>query len=79
MLSCKDLSERATTYIEDDCNLAEKISIWVHLVICVHCRRYFRQLNLGIQTLRLMTHIKEPTQEEIEQIVNRLKSMQNLA
>lgn len=79
MLNCKDLSDTATTYIEGECSLAEKISIWVHMAICVHCRRYLRQLNLGIQTLRLMTHIKEPTQEEIEQIVNRIKSMQNLA
>lgn len=74
MLSCKQLNERATPYLEGDYNFVQKMSFWMHLAMCVHCRRYIRQLKLAIYTVQLMSRFREPSEAEIEALVTRFRS-----
>lgn len=73
MLNCKQLNEGATRFLENEYGFFEKVSFWMHLVICVHCRRYIKQLKLAVETVRLMSRFSEPSAEEIDTLVSRLK------
>jgi len=55
MLSCKQLNEQASRYLDGELGLPQKLAFWMHLSICVHCRRYLRQFKLTIATLKNIT------------------------
>lgn len=45
MLTCKDVSERCTDYLERDLSWGERIQYWMHLAMCAMCRRYVAQMR----------------------------------
>jgi hypothetical protein len=46
MLSCKDLAHKhASDYVDGQLGWNKKFSVWFHLLICVHCRRFVIQLR----------------------------------
>ena len=51
MMSCKQVCDNATEYLETPTSLAERWSLWSHLVVCRHCRRFLRQFNLMVQSI----------------------------
>jgi predicted anti-sigma-YlaC factor YlaD len=52
MLSCKELTELATDYLEKDFPWRERLRVQVHLSMCRHCRRYLDQMRKVIALLR---------------------------
>jgi predicted anti-sigma-YlaC factor YlaD len=52
MLSCKELTEVATDYLEQDLPWGERLRVQLHLWMCRHCRRYVNQLRKVIALLR---------------------------
>lgn len=54
MLTCRQMSERASDIVDGHASWRERLSARLHVVMCVHCRRYFRQLRLVIATLHKM-------------------------
>ena len=54
MLSCKDITEKASAYLDKDLSWSQRLAVRLHLVMCLHCRRYLYQLRTTIQTLGLM-------------------------
>lgn len=44
MLTCKQLSERATDYLENAVTTRQRLSIGMHLLLCKHCRAYVDQM-----------------------------------
>ncbi len=58
MLSCKELTEIATDYLEQDLPWRKRLSVRVHLWMCRHCRRYLDQMRTVIELLRRLP--KEP-------------------
>jgi len=52
MLSCKELTELATDYLEKDLPWRERLRVQVHLSMCRHCRRYLDQMRKVIALLR---------------------------
>jgi len=51
MLSCKQLTELVTDYLEGKMSLGERLRFQMHLGMCKHCRAYLRQMKLTIETL----------------------------
>jgi predicted anti-sigma-YlaC factor YlaD len=51
MLSCKELTELATDYLEKDLPWRERLRVQVHLSMCRHCRRYLDQMRKVIALL----------------------------
>ncbi|MEO8522501.1 MAG: hypothetical protein ABI603_14125 [Acidobacteriota bacterium] len=53
----------------------QRLSAWLHLAICRHCRAFRRQLNVVARAARLMSHASEdeppPTFES--KIIDRLR------
>lgn len=52
MLSCKELVERSSDYLDGQLRLRERLGVRAHLAMCVHCRRFIRQLKLSQAVLR---------------------------
>jgi Putative zinc-finger len=48
MLKCKDVGENASSYVDNTLTWREKLSWYMHLAICHHCRRFIRQLRMTI-------------------------------
>ena len=52
MLSCKELTELVTDYLEENLPWRERLRIQVHLWMCKHCGRYVDQMRTVIGLLR---------------------------
>lgn len=52
MLTCKELSERATDYLENAVSTRQRASIKLHLLMCKHCRTYVDQLAKTVSLLK---------------------------
>ena len=51
MLSCKEVAEKASAYIDNELPLKTRLSIRMHLFMCYKCQRYIQQLKTTIQSL----------------------------
>ena len=51
-LTCRDVAERASEYLDDRLPLLTKVRIGLHLMSCAHCRAYVKQINLVSSALR---------------------------
>lgn len=50
-MTCQELVELVTDYLEGRMSLAERLRFQWHLGVCRNCRRYLQQMRLTIQTL----------------------------
>jgi predicted anti-sigma-YlaC factor YlaD len=62
MLSCKELTELATAYLEEDLAWRERLRVQIHLWMCKHCRRYMDQMRKVIGLLRRLPSEPIPPQ-----------------
>ncbi len=45
MLKCKEACVLLSQSQDRTLTLSERLSVWVHLAVCPHCRRYRKQLK----------------------------------
>jgi hypothetical protein len=45
VLSCRELTELAPTYLDGNLGFADRMRLRLHLALCVHCRRYIQQVE----------------------------------
>ncbi len=72
MLTCRELVQtRASDYIDSQLNWRQRAGIRLHLLICDHCRRFIRQLEL---VRRILAHRPETpvTEADITTLAERL-------
>lgn len=75
MLTCKDVCESVTDHLEGSTSFMDRLSLRFHLLICKHCRRFYKQFQMAVGvSSELGEEIPEPTDEEIDQLVSKLKS-----
>lgn len=53
-LTCRDITNRATDYLEDRLSTFTKERVGFHLESCAGCRAYVAQLSLVRDTLKLL-------------------------
>lgn len=63
MLSCRDLTELMTDYVEGKMSLGQRLRFQMHLGMCTPCRAYLRQMRLTITTLGKLP--AEPVPEDV--------------
>lgn len=51
MLSCQQITELITDYLEGRLSFGRRLRFQMHLGMCRHCRAYLRQMRLTIRTL----------------------------
>ena len=52
MLNCKEISERASEFIDGNLPWYERLEVRLHLMMCRFCREYVRQMALVVRSLR---------------------------
>ncbi|MGE3738390.1 MAG: anti-sigma factor [Geminicoccaceae bacterium] len=52
MLTCREITERASEHLGHDLGLVERLKVMMHLAMCRHCRRYVAQLAKTVALLR---------------------------
>ncbi|MFT5012458.1 MAG: putative anti-sigma-YlaC factor YlaD [Patiriisocius sp.] len=80
MLTCKDITTDAHALLDGELSLWHRVRVRFHLMICQYCRRFVRQLGLTVDTLGNLDALDEkkfePTDSEIDSVVERLKQAQ---
>ena len=51
MLSCREVTEQATEYLEGDLSFWRRLVIRLHLGMCRHCQEFVRQIELTAAAL----------------------------
>lgn len=51
MLTCKEVTELVTDYLEGRMSFISRVSFHLHLGMCDRCRAYLRQMKLTVKTL----------------------------
>lgn len=44
MLTCRDVTDRASLLVDGGISTRERVAVWLHLSMCENCRRFRRQL-----------------------------------
>ncbi len=52
MLSCRQLTEQSTDYLERQLGLWGWLRVRFHLFLCQHCRRYLEQIEQTVGLLK---------------------------
>lgn len=53
-LSCRDVAERVSEYMEDRLPVLTEVRVGLHLASCANCRVYLRQMALICATAALL-------------------------
>lgn len=73
MLMCKDIHQKASDYHDGNMSFGQRASFKLHLMMCVHCRRYLLQFKLMVSSLAGMkTQVHD--EKELHQLVQLIKS-----
>jgi predicted anti-sigma-YlaC factor YlaD len=51
MLTCRELTEVVTAYLERRMGLWDRLQVMLHLGMCRHCRAYLRQIRQTVRAL----------------------------
>lgn len=64
MLKCREVSHKASLYLEGELPWRERVAMRVHLLMCNDCRRFLRQLSGLIRAIPLMHRQASPAEVE---------------
>jgi predicted anti-sigma-YlaC factor YlaD len=65
MLTCQELTEVVTDYLEGRLTFMQRLRFRLHIGMCRHCRAYLRQMKLMIRTLGKLP--EEPIPPSVEE------------
>lgn len=51
MLTCQEVTEVVTDYLEGRQSLVQRLRFQVHLGMCRHCRAYLKQMKTTVDTI----------------------------
>ena len=54
MLTCKQLVENSSDYLDARLSLRGRLSVRMHLAMCFRCRRFIRQMKLSQAVIQRM-------------------------
>jgi len=67
MLNCREITERASDFIDAALPWHVRLEVRLHLMMCRLCREYVRQLALVVRTLRRLPspEVAPPVNQEL--------------
>jgi predicted anti-sigma-YlaC factor YlaD len=71
MLNCKQVASLASDYLDQNTDGLLSWKIRMHLMMCSHCRRFYRQLKITNTVAR--TVLSEPSNENPDELLQRIK------
>jgi predicted anti-sigma-YlaC factor YlaD len=73
MLTCRDVTESATDYMERKLSMRQSLRVRLHLLMCGFCRRYVRQLAATREALRRLPR-PLPSDQQVENLLRVFRS-----
>ncbi len=73
MLTCKEITELVTDYVEGNLSFADRIRFRMHVAMCRNCRRYVRQLKATAAAMGKLTPPELPPELE-DELLRRFES-----
>jgi anti-sigma factor RsiW len=65
MLTCKQITDLITDYLEGRLPWMDRLRFQMHVGMCQHCRKYLRQMKLSVAVLGAMP--AEPVPDDVMQ------------
>ncbi|MCI0587059.1 MAG: zf-HC2 domain-containing protein [Planctomycetes bacterium] len=78
MLTCRELTEIVTEYLERRLSLRDRLRFQMHVGMCFACRRYLRQMRQVMRILGRMPDVPPPTDFR-EEMLRRFRDWQGRA
>jgi hypothetical protein len=72
MLSCKDVTDHSDEFLDNSLGLRQQLAVRLHLLICLHCRRYLRQLKALVRAVPFMH--RAASEREVEQVMTQIRT-----
>ena len=66
MLNCREVSERASDFLDATLPFGVRLQMRLHLLMCRICREYVRQMALVVSTLRRLPRDEPPAELKAE-------------
>lgn len=73
MLSCKGLVALSSDLLDGELTWKQRIAVRTHLAMCVHCRRFIRQLRVSQHVIR---HLPDEQAPELEALLKAMQAQQ---
>ncbi|HEY3452759.1 MAG TPA: zf-HC2 domain-containing protein [Myxococcales bacterium] len=73
MLTCQQLTELVTDYLEGRLSFGQKVSFQMHLGMCRHCRAYVAQMSLTLRTLGKVDVEKQVPDDVRDELLRRFQ------
>jgi predicted anti-sigma-YlaC factor YlaD len=72
VLTCRDMSELATNYLDGQLGFVRRFGVWKHLRACSACRRFYDQMRRTVALLARLPYAPPPAETE-ERIIAALR------
>lgn len=69
MRSCKDINQNVDAHLDGELSLKQRVELRLHLLMCVDCKRYIRQLKSSVTAFG-SSKKAECSDEQLESILN---------
>lgn len=76
--TCREVAEQLSEEIDQPLTGFKKFKLKIHLLMCVHCRRYSQQLNLSRKTVDLLSAKNKPNAELREKLLTHFRESSQL-
>ncbi|MGD8569965.1 MAG: zf-HC2 domain-containing protein [Gammaproteobacteria bacterium] len=77
MLSCKEITENANSYLDRELRFITRVKVKMHLLLCENCRRYMDQLQLTIQSLSKFRRDDTVSDDVVDKVVRSMKDCEH--
>ena len=75
MLSCREVPAEVNQLLDGELPLRRRIALRLHILMCVHCRRYLRQIRLLCESMT--QHWGRASDAEVERVMERLREAED--
>lgn len=72
MLTCRQATAQASDHLDGHLSLRARLSLRMHLLMCVHCRRFWRQFRTLVGSLQFRDRAIPVPDSFIEDVLRRL-------
>ena len=67
-MKCSDVVERVSDIVDEEANIVTRMRFYGHLMMCSHCRRYFRQFKSIKETTGKV--LRDELPEDFDRVMN---------
>lgn len=51
-MTCEEFAQKVSDYLDGRIPYGERVGVWVHMIMCEHCRRYYRQMREAVDLIQ---------------------------